>query len=257
LSHAPKYYESGYQMYHMEVWVEKNSMGFVIDPVCKKYNATYQPLVGQASVEKVNMSAERAIKAAQAGKKVRIFYIADYDRYGWSMVSAVARKLEFFVKENPGIDIKLARLALNEEQITKFDLPKAPKHGEEVVELDALEAIYPGELGKIVDEQLKPYCDFNKPRIVHEENRKIRDRAQKLLEEKLRVPLEEIFSQLSIDDIKNEVDLTRTIDKNFNPPDPGYIVLERSDWVYDSSLDYFDQLEKYKEYKSGRNEDME
>jgi len=47
-------------------------------------------------VEKVNMSCQRALKAAKAGKKVRIFYISDYDRYGMTMVPAVARKIEFF-----------------------------------------------------------------------------------------------------------------------------------------------------------------
>ena len=49
----------------------------------------------RASVEKVNMAAKRAIEAARAGKAVRLFCISDWDRYGWTIVAAVARKLEY------------------------------------------------------------------------------------------------------------------------------------------------------------------
>lgn len=253
LKQVPKYLESGYQMYHLEVWCEKQSMGFVIEPPCKKYGATYQPLVGQASVEKVNMSAERAIKAAQAGKKVRIFYISDWDRYGWSMVSAVARKLEFFVQNEKNIDIKLTRLALSEDQIKKFNLPKAPKHGEAVVELDALEAIYPSELGKIIDTALKPYYDVDKPRIVSAENAEIKKRAKKML-----VPLEDTLEDLrkAMKEMK-QIDLTKTIDNKFDIPEPDHIIddTKMRSWVFDSNRPYIEQLKEYKKYKSSREEE--
>ncbi len=256
LWNSPKYHTDGYQLFHLEVWVEKSSMGFIIEPQCKKYEACYQPLVGQASVEKVNMSADRAIKAAMAGKRVRIFYIADYDRYGWSMVSAVARKLEFFSKPHgPGADIKLARLALSENQIKKFNLPKAPKHGEEVVELDALEAIYPGELGKIVEDALKPYYDSEKPRIVESENRRIREKVKNLLEVNLKKPLEDAFLGLSLEGIVKGFTLTEAMNKNFSPPHPDHEVKEQDNWIYDSGRDYFEQLTEYKKYKSSRSEE--
>jgi len=252
LKQAPRYYESGYQMYHLEVWCEKQSMGFVIEPQCKKYNATYQPLVGQASVEKVNMSAERAIKAAQIGKKVRVFYISDWDRYGWSMVSAVARKLEFFIQNNPDMDVKLTRLALNENQINKFNLPKAPKHGEAVVELDALEAIYPNELGKIIDGALKPYYDFDKPNKASVENILMRQRAKQMLK-----PLDETLDLLrhAMKDIQN-IDLSKAIDPDFVVPEPDYIIDDSdTNWVYDSNRDYFKQIKEYKKYKTERSEE--
>ncbi len=255
LGNAPRFYESGYQLYHLEVWCEKGSMGFAIEPPCRKYGACYQPLVGQASVEKVNMSANRAIKAAQAGKKVRIFYISDWDRYGASMVSAVARKLEFFIQNNVGVDIKLMKLALNEDQIKEFNLPKEPKHGESVVELDALEAIHPGELSKIINYALQPYYDTDKPRIVSSENRNIRERARQLLEVKLRVPLEQTFEKITSEKFTTDVDLTTTLDPEFEPPEPGYEVEEVGDWMYDSGRSYFEQLEEYKKYKASRVEE--
>ncbi len=255
LSNAPKYYSEGYQMFHLEVWVEKSSMGFIIDPACRKFGATYQPLVGQASVEKVNICAERAIKAAQVGKKVRIFYISDDDRYGAGMVSAVARKLEFFVQNCKEVDIKMKKLALNEDQIKKYNLPKAPKHGEQVVELDALEAIHPGELGKIIETALEPYYDEEKVKIVEEENRKIRVRAKKMLDETLRSRLEEVFEKLDVKGITEGVNLEEMKDENFEVPEPGHEVTENDDWMYNSNISYWEQLKQYKKYKASRVEE--
>jgi len=175
--------------------------------------------------------------------------------HNWSMVSAVARKLEFFVKGTPNLDIKLTRLALSEDQIQKFNLPKAPKHGEEVVELDALEAIHPGELGKIVDEALKPYYDSEKPHIVDEENRRIKERAKQLLTEKLKEPLEKAFSQINLKEVVGGFDLTQTVDEKFEVPDPNHEAQENGTWVYDSNRNYFEQLLEYKKYKSSREEE--
>jgi len=254
---APKYYTDGYQMFHCEVACEKNSMGFVIEPACRKYGACYQAFVGQASVEKIDMMTDRAVKAAQVGKKVRIFYIADFDRYGKSMIPAVARKIEFrnIIEKREG-DIKLCRLALTEEQINQYRLPYAPKHGEEVVELDALEAIHPGALGKIVEDALKPYYDEDKPKIVEQENRRIREQVRQMLEEKLQQPLQEAFSGIDIAGIAGELSLADAINPEFEPPEPGHEVDDSNrNWVYDSERDYWEQLREYRKYKSEREEE--
>jgi len=256
----PQYRTDAMQTFHTEVWCEKNSMGFVIEPACRVYGACYQPLVGQASVEKVEMSARRAIQAAQAGKKVRIFYISDWDRYGWWMVSAVARKLEYFVEEAKeqglDMDIRLTRLALNDDQIQKFNLPKAPKLGEAVVELDALEAIHPGELGNIVGKALDPYYDAENVKKLEEENKRMKVMAQRLLEEKLRKPLEQALEGINISGIANGLELTSVIDPNFEPPDPGHEVKEdEKRWVLNTARDYWTQYEYYNAYKGQRAEE--
>jgi len=257
LKQAPRYHVDGYQMYHMEVLCEKGSMGFVIEPACRRYSACYQPFVGQASVEKINMMAERALQAAKAGKKVRIFYISDWDRYGKSMIPAVARKIEFMTFGSKEADIKLMRLAMTDEQIQKYQLPFAPKHGEEVVELDALEAIHPGALGKIVLDALKPYYDSEKPQIVSDENARIRDVVRTILDEKLKEPLQTAFKDIDIAGIAGEVSLGDAIDPEFVPPEPDHEVEDGGNqWVFDSSRGFWEQLEVYKEYKSaGEDED--
>ena len=254
---SPKYHDDGYQMYHMEVMCEKNSMGFVIEPACRKYNACYQAFVGQASVEKINLMAERAMKAARNGKKVRLFYIADWDRYGWSMVTAVARKIEFMTQDEEDMDIKLTRLALNEDQVDKYNLPKAPKHGEAVVELDALEAIHPGALGDIIEAALKPYYDAESPKIVREENRRIRDSVRDILEKKLREPLQKAFENIDIESIAEEVDIYEAVDKDFEVPEPDHEFDDEDvrTWVYYSKRPYWEQWNEYKKYKGERQEE--
>lgn len=257
LHNAPRYSTEGYQTTHLEVWCEKNSMGFVIEPACRKYDACYQALVGQSSVEKVSMSFDRAVRAARAGKKVRLFYISDYDRYGRSMVPAVARKIEYFkLSESVDMDIKVCSLALLEEQINKFKLPYAPKHGEEVVELDALEAIHPGALGKIVEQALKPYYDSEKPAIVEAENRRIREQVRQMLEEKLQQPLQEAFAGIDIEGFAGELSLADAINPEFEPPEPGHDTddSDRS-WVYDSKRSYWSQWNEYKKYKASGEEE--
>lgn len=256
LNYTPEYRDDGFNLYHLEVWCEKNSMGFVIEPQCRKFGACYQPLIGQASIEKVNLSYERAYRAAEAGKRVRIFYISDWDRYGWSMVSAVARKLEFFARQDD-LDIKVSRLGLNDDQIDKYDLPKAPKLGEAVVELDALEAIHPGELGKLVADALEPYFDAESIKVVRAENRRMREVAEQLTSE-LNDRLAEVFEKTKKEasELANGIDLSSVIDKEFDAPEPEHIIDESDrNWMYDSELSYWEQFDRYMEYKSERAEE--
>lgn len=252
---APRYNDGGFQTYHMEVWCEKSSMGFIIEPLCKRMRAAYQPLVGQSSVERVDMLVRRVATAAEAGKKVRIWYIADWDRYGWSMVTAVARKLEFLmIDKDVEADVRLTRLALNEDQINEYDLPKAPKLGEAVVELDALEAIHPGELAKIIKEALSPYVDRESPRTVREENQRMLDKLTEMLEDELRPALERALEGLALDEI--DINLDECLDPKFTPPERDHEVEEDDDeWMFDSTRDWFEQLERFKEYKESREEE--
>lgn len=256
LGYTPKYSTKGYNLYHLEILVEKSSMRSVIEPICKKYDACYQPLVGQPSVEKVNMLYSRALKAAKAGKRVRILYISDWDRYGIAMVSGFARKLEYYARLDD-LDIKVARLGLNEEQIDKYNLPKSPKLGEAVVELDSLEAIHPGELGKLVEEALAPYYDAESIRRVRTENKRMREKAEEMTAE-LVEKLGEVFETTKEEavGITKEIDLTKVIDDNFKLPEPNKVIEEDDrTWVYDSDLDYWEQFDKYREYKESRNEE--
>jgi len=87
----------------------------------------------------------------------------------------VARQLEFWLQDYaPGADIKLTPLGLTRDQVIAYQLPRIPikdrdarkagfeeRYGEGAVELDALEALYPGELARLVREAVEPYRDHD------------------------------------------------------------------------------------------------
>ena len=116
----------------------------------------------------VNALAERI---RRAGKPARVFYISDFDPAGYSMPCAVARKLEFLLhNDDIELDVRLYRLLLNRDHVERYALPRTPikeserraksfeaRHGDGCVELDALEALHPGELSHIVSAALSQY----------------------------------------------------------------------------------------------------
>ncbi len=146
--------------------------------------------------------------------------------------------------------------ALSEDQIKKFKLPYAPKHGEQVVELDALEAIHPGELQKIIEDALKPYYDAEKVKIVREENRRMKDAVRQILEDKLRPALTTAFQDIDLEGMSGDIDLQSAINPKFESPKPEHEVNEENRvWMFDSARDYWEQFSAYQSYKSSREEE--
>ena len=107
------------------------------------------------------------------GRPVRILYVSDFDKSGDSMPTAVARKIEFVLRsEHRDIDIQVRPIVVTREQVEQYDLPRTPaketdvraasftrRFGDGVVELDALEALHPGELARILEAEILRYYD--------------------------------------------------------------------------------------------------
>jgi hypothetical protein len=85
------------------------------------------------------------------------------------------RQVEYWLQDYaPGCDIKLTPLGLTREQVITYQLPRIPikdsdarkagfeeRYGEGAVELDALEALYPGILAELVRGAIEPYRDLH------------------------------------------------------------------------------------------------
>lgn len=170
----PPYYSlTGYeapQPYHLEVWCEKTTMNDILLPLCRQYGMVLQTGAGELSI---TATANLARRLEAAGKPARIFYVSDFDPAGQSMPVAVARKLEYFVR-NEGLtsDIRLFPVVLTSEQVAAYRLPRTPikeserrrehfeqHHGTGAVELDALEALRPGELARVLTQHIERYYD--------------------------------------------------------------------------------------------------
>lgn len=161
---------SDLQPYHIEVFIEKEDMNDVLQPICYENDINLQAFKGEGSLSAASLFVDR-IKGIS--KKVRIFYISDFDPKGLSMPIGFARKVEKRVSDL-GIQekIKIKQLALTKKQVIKYELPRVPikdtdlckknfeeKNGEGAAELDAIEAIHKGLLREIIEHAIKPYID--------------------------------------------------------------------------------------------------
>ena len=115
--------------------------------------------------------------AVNGGRPVRILYISDFDPAGQSMPVAVARKIEWLIHQQTDdggdeVDMQLRPIVLSHDQCVEYRLPRTPikdseqrgprfeaRFGEGATELDALEALHPGELRRIVEDEVLRYWD--------------------------------------------------------------------------------------------------
>ena len=108
-------------------------------------------------------------RIVELDRPARIFYLSDFDPGGISMPMSVARKIEYAIRsDNPGLNLQLIPLVLSRDQVIQYRLPTIPIKETEVradkfrerqqvdgaVELDALEALHPGELARIVSDAI-------------------------------------------------------------------------------------------------------
>ncbi|MGH9198279.1 MAG: hypothetical protein ACRD1T_21420, partial [Acidimicrobiia bacterium] len=264
----------------IELWCEKSTMNDILLPLCERDRMNLVTGVGEMSITSIQKLIERI------RKPTRIFYISDYDPGGQSMPVAVARKIEFILHESARkADIRLYPLALTAEQINRLHLPRIPikdsetrkasferRHGVGATELDALEALYPGELARIVKEAVSRYRDptlgrrllgieIKADRQLEELNEAIRERYGTEIEE-----AEDQWQEIG--DVMAEWsqkfhplwqrmsrDLARSVSElAWDYPEP-VLAEEIADPLFDSHRDYFEQLQAYKKFQRKDNGD--
>jgi len=278
----PSYSVNGYgpqQEFHIEVFCEKSTMNDVLLPMCERYGANLQTGLGELSI-----TASLAVvqRLAEVGKPTRIFYVSDFDPAGQSMPVAVSRKIEYFVHTlGLDVDVRVFPVVLTQEQVRYYQLPRTPikdterrrlgfeeRHGEGAVELDALEALYPGELQRVLSQYIEQYYDTTLPDRVREEER--------TLEQDMSAIWQQVMSQFDgdIQALKDEhADLKVMFDGQMAsygqrvqglwqamrsaldaavpdiddyPLPQAYVGEELATGLYNSDRDYLEQLDAYK-----------
>src|SRR5579863_4599433 len=189
---------AGEQRYHIEVGCEKSTMNDVLIPLCERYSANLQTGSGELSITATLALAQRL---QQASRPARIFYVSDFDPAGQSMPVAVSRKLEYFVhRYGLDVDVRVFPVVLTLDQVRSYQLPRTPiketerrrfgfeeRYGEGAVELDALEALYPGQLQILLGQYLDYYYDATLGNRVYE--------VQSALEQDAAVVCQEVLGQ--------------------------------------------------------------
>ena len=277
------YNEGTLQPYHLEIWVEKSTMNDVLDSLCRRYDVNLVTGAGEMSITAVLQLVNRV---KEADRPCRIFYISDFDPAGYGMPISVARKIEFLA-QGEGLDIRLEPVALTSDQVTKYNLPRTPikptemrrgafeeVHGSGAVELDALEALYPGALAEIIEVYLREYYDDEIAEEARHARNDLRDRldqerAEALAdldseEEELRCalqsavddfekaigPIKERLPQLFEMAVERLNSIDVDLDEHALPK--ARIADEEDDVLFDSSRGYNAQLRYYKLQRAGK-----
>jgi hypothetical protein len=181
-------YDDGDQPVLIEVWVEKSTMTDVLLPLAQELRLN---LVQGTGFESITQTVNFLRRAERYGKAAHIAYVSDFDPAGVSMPVAVARQIQFWLDElGIDVDVSLEPLVLTYDQCVAYELPRTPikdedkrgpgfeaKYGEGATELDALEALYPGELARIIREGIAPYRDPGLRRRLAQRNTRKRSRC--------------------------------------------------------------------------------
>lgn len=247
------------QPYHLEIWCEKSTMNDVLLPICRTFNANLVTFQGEVSITSVCVGLlNRIIKSGN--KPTRIWYISDFDPAGNSMPVAMSRKLEYALRnQNADADVRVRPLALTLEQVRRYKLPRIPiketekragkfekAFGDGAVELDALEAIYPGRLVQIVRAEIQAY--FNQ--AAADEVVQNRERLRHAVSSQVSVILDKYKDEIeALRDMQEEL---RAIHVDANEYDVDRYepdVDEDDDWLFSSQRPYMDQINFYKAHK--------
>ena len=143
----------------------------VLLPLGERYSINIITAIGEMSLTRC---VELVARADESQRPVRVIYVSDFDPAGASMPVAVARKIEhtLYSKQLHDLDIQVRPIVLTLDQCQRYRLPRTPiketekraanfeaRFGEGATELDALEALHPGELERILTREIERYYD--------------------------------------------------------------------------------------------------
>jgi hypothetical protein len=137
---------------YVEVWLEKDALAGVVDPITEKYDVPLMVARGFSSLSFLHSAGE---DIAALTKPAYIYHLGDDDPSGVCAGEKIEQALREFA---PEAEIHFKRLAVNPDQIKRWNLPSRPtkqsdsrakKFGRRrSVELDA---IHPDQLRDLVE----------------------------------------------------------------------------------------------------------
>jgi hypothetical protein len=273
------------QKFIVEVWIEKSTQNDWLVPLCKRRGVNL--LVG-AGEQSETRSRELAQRAADEVVPVVVIYISDFDPGGRSMPKAVARKVEYSLHKMEGLNVnlKLIPLALTPDQVRHYGLPRQPIKDSEgrkdkfertfgvgATELDALEALHPGELASLLNAELDKFLDRGLASRVLGATQE-QTIALRRIEAEVEAEFAEQINELKerhdgirsdLDDWESDADelwtaITEKLTERMPDlsgakiPQSGATGKTESFVLFDSRRNYFEQMDFYNQWKEGDND---
>lgn len=151
------------QKNYCEIWVEKDALLEVVGSACLNTDTRYFSCRGYCSQSEMHEAAQRFISKADRAD-CYLIYLGDFDPSGLDMTRDIKERLDLF-----GASPEIRRIALTQEQITKFNPPPNPAKitdkravnyiktfGEYSWELDALA---PQFIEQLIDSEVRSLMD--------------------------------------------------------------------------------------------------
>jgi hypothetical protein len=139
----------------VEIWLEKDALTGVVEPVTSKYDVALMVCRGYSSI---TFLYENATVLARSGKPAFVYHLGDSDPSGENAAEVIEHELREYA---PGAEIHFERLAVTREQIRDWRLPSRPTKTSDKraaafgnrrsVELDSID---PNRLRKLVEDAI-------------------------------------------------------------------------------------------------------
>lgn len=266
---------------HLEIWTEKQRE--LVDAVAREYWVNVQNAVGQQTYENVYSLLKRAMEESE-GRPLRIIYLSDFDPRGeMTMPVGVARIAEWMLTnlaEFEGLDVKLRKVILTEEQVNRYSLPPAPVKttesmknrweemiGDSVCEIDSIETLFATDMVGILrdefrryipDQQLRKFKRFenNYRNLVMDYNTLLEKRIAEMNEKAngiIRGKVKNVLKDFKFDinlDMSDKYQEILDMEEEFENEDTEWEIDDGDvNWLFDSNRGYGKQLQKYKEIR--------
>lgn len=173
------------QDYYVEVWVEKEALGNVVERPCNRWRVPYMSCKGYLSASQAWRAGERFEEAFDRGQQCVLIHLGDHDPSGIDMTRDNDDRLAIFARQN----VEVRRIALNMDQVTRYRPPPNPakmtdtrasdyvaRYGNESWELDALQ---PEVIDQLVNDEIESLIDTERWNEALAEERSKRDFLKK------------------------------------------------------------------------------
>lgn len=156
----------GDQPEYVEVWIEKDALTGVIEPVCQHLRVPYFACRGYVSQSELYDAARRLRNIVRSGKRATVLHLGDHDPSGVHMSEDNQNRLNLFTRD---AGVELRRIALTRDQIEQYSPPPNPakdtdsrfaayeeQYGSDSWELDALD---PVTVANLIETETRKHLD--------------------------------------------------------------------------------------------------
>jgi hypothetical protein len=174
------------QEYRPEVWIEKDALIGVIEPVCARWRLPYFACRGYSSQSEQYRAGKRFAALHENEQLPLVLHLGDHDPSGIDMTRDNADRLAMFA----GDEVEVRRLALNMDQVQRYRPPPNPakesdgravgyieRFGRQSWELDALD---PHVIDRLIEDEVKSILDraaWARAKLHEDDKRKTLARA--------------------------------------------------------------------------------